>query len=269
MSALLALTRAVSASLARCELTHRERETVDVALARAQHRAYEACLAELGCELLRLPEAPELPDAVFVEDTAVVVEEAAVIARPGAESRRPETEAVARALDGHRRLLAIEPPGTLDGGDVLQVDRVLYAGESGRSNRAGIAQLAAHLEPFGYRVTPVAVRGCLHLKSAASRVGERTLLVRRERVDADAFRGLELVEVAAGEPEAANALLVGGAVIYPSAFPATRRRLEERGIELRTLDVSELSKAEGGVTCCSIIFTAGCRHRCRNSRAEP
>lgn len=239
----------------RCELTYRAREPIDLELARAQHRAYEECLAGLGCAIRQLPAAPDLPDAVFVEDAAVVLDELAVIARPGAASRRAETPAVAEALGEFRDLRAIEEPGTLEGGDVLRVGRALYVGTSGRTNPAGIAQLAAHIEPFGYRVQPVTLQGCLHLKSGASLVAADTLLIQRGWVDARAFEGLELVDVSPGERDAANALLVGQVVVLPAAFPETRRRLERRGIEVRVLDVSEAAKAEGGVTCCSLLVT--------------
>lgn len=249
-----ALTRAVPPSLARCELTHQARQPIDAALAATQHEAYERALDALGCTVQRLPEEPDLPDSVFVEDVAVVLDEVAVITRPGAASRRAEVASVAEALRPYRPLLSIEPPGTLEGGDVLRLGQVLYVGLSTRSNAAGIEQLQTHLRPFGYEVRAVPLRGCLHLKSAVTRVGERTLLLNPEWVDPGSFEGYEYVEVDPAEPAAANALLVGGEVVMPSAHPRTRRRLEDRGIVVRPVDVSELAKAEAGVTCCSLIF---------------
>jgi dimethylargininase len=210
-------------------------------------------LAALGCEIECLPEAPDLPDAVFCEDAAVVLDELAIIARPGAASRRPEVRPVARALERYRRLVAIEAPGTLDGGDVLCVGRTLYVGLSQRSNRAAIEQMRAVLAPFGYIVRGVAVSGCLHLKSAVTQVAENTLLVNRDWVNPKAFVGMDLVDVDPSEPYAANALLIDETVIYAAAYPRTRRRLEERGIAVHSVDVSELAKAEGAVTCCSLI----------------
>jgi dimethylargininase len=250
----IAITRDVSPGIEHCELTHLERQPIDVDVARAQHWQYESCLAELGCEVHRLPAEPDLPDSVFVEDTAIVLDELAIITRPGAESRRAETASVARALEAYRELHAIEPPGTLDGGDVLRVGRVLYVGLSSRSSREGIKQLRALVEPSGYTVQPVEITGCLHLKSAVTQVGENTLLVNRDWVDVGAFGGLELVDVAPSEQMGANALLIGQMVIYPSAYERTRERLEGLGIATRTVDASELAKAEGGVTCCSLIF---------------
>ena len=250
----IAITRPVSASIGRCELTHLDRQPIDVDRARAQHHRYEQALAALGCRVERLPEEPELPDAVFVEDAAVVLDELAILARPGAASRRPETRTVARALEPYRRLVPIRAPGTLDGGDVLRVGRTLYVGLSGRSNRAAIEQMRATLAPLGYAVQGVAVDGCLHLKSAVTQVAADTLLVNRGWLDVSAFGDLRLVDVDPGEPAAANALRIEGTVIYAAAYPRTRKRLEERGIGVHAVDVSELAKAEGAVTCCSLIL---------------
>jgi len=253
---LVAITRDVSPSIQQCELTHVVRAPIDIDVARVQHRAYERCLADLGCEIHRLPVAPDLPDSVFVEDAAIVLDELAVITHPGVESRRPETLSVARALVAYRRLFHIAPPGTVDGGDVLRVGRTLYVGLSRRTNEAGIAQLRRDVTSYGYVVKSVPIEQCLHLKSGVTQVGEHTLLVNRSWVDAGAFDGMELVDVAPSEPMAANALLIGGTVIYPKAYTATRKRLEKRGVAVRAVDVSELAKAEGGVTCCSLVFQA-------------
>jgi len=250
----IALTRAVSPTLAQCALTHLEREPIDIAVAQAQHAQYERCLAELGCTVLRAPAAPDLPDAVFIEDTAIVLDEVAIITRPGAASRQPETAAVAQTLAVYRPLHTLEPPGTLDGGDVLHLGRVLYVGVSSRSNAAGIAQLRAAVTPYGYNVIPVSFTGCLHLKSAVTRVGPETLLGNRAWVAPDVFTGMAWVDVAPAEPHAGNALLLGETVVYPQAYPQTRARLEAQGIPVKTVDVGELAKAEGGVTCCSLLF---------------
>jgi dimethylargininase len=252
----IALTREVSPAVVRCELTHLPRTPIDAALAVLQHRAYQKVLADLGCRVVTLPPDPDLPDSVFVEDVAVVVDEVAVILRPGAVSRRSEPPAVAAALARYRDLTFIEAPGTVDGGDILQLGRTVYTGRTARSNEAGIGQLVSALAPFGYEVRPVPVRGCLHLKSAVTQVGPDTLLVNHGWVDPGAFRGVDFVEVHPDEPRAANALLVGGAVVYPASHPRTAERLAGRGIEVRAVDVSELEKAEGAVTCCSVIFAS-------------
>lgn len=251
---LIAITREVSPNIGSCELTHLAREVIDVNVARVQHRQYEDCLAALGCEVHRLSGQPELPDSVFVEDTAVVLDELAIITRPGADSRKPETRSIAKALKPYRRLSYIESPGTMDGGDVLTIGKMLFVGLSRRSNQAGIEQMRALLDPFGYTVQGVQVSGCLHLKSAVTQVAKNTLLINRTWVDAGAFEHMNLIDVDPSEPFGANALLVGETVVYPSAYPHTRRRLEDHGISVRVVDVSELAKAEGGVTCCSLVF---------------
>ena len=252
----IAMTRSVSSSMERCELTYYQRAAMDIALARAQHAAYEEALAGLGCKIISLPEAPDLPDAVFVEDAAVVLDEVAVITRPGAESRRAETGSLAQALEEFRRLARIEAPGTLDGGDVLRIGKNIYVGSSGRSSREGIEQMAAALLPWGYRVRAVPVQGCLHLKSAVTQVGPEILLINRAWVDAEHFPGLRLVEVDPLEPDGANGLLVGDALIYSAAHPRTRERLLACGIRVVSVEMSEMEKAEGAVTCCSLIFEA-------------
>src|SRR5262245_19087498 len=166
----VAITRGISPSIQRCELTHLRRQSIDLPRARAQHDAYEKRLREAGCSVLRLPADDDLPDCVFVEDAAVVFDEVAIIARPGARSRRAETASIAEALLPHRALRHIEAPGTLDGGDVLAVGKRVFVGESQRTNKAAISQLAHVLEPHGYDVRGLAVRGCLHLKSAVTPV---------------------------------------------------------------------------------------------------
>jgi len=253
----LAFTREVSPTLAACELTHLERAPIDVARARSQHEAYEVLLADLGCEVHRLPPLPELPDAVFVEDTAVVLDEVAVIACPGAVSRRPETASTAAALESLRPLVHLRDPDTLDGGDVLRVGRDVWIGRSSRTSADAVAALGRLLATWDYTVRPVEVRGCLHLKSAVTAVGEGLVLVNPEWVDPHAFAGLEMVEIDPREPYAANALRLGGTLLYPTAFPRTRARLEALGFRVVTVDLSELAKAEGAVTCCSLIVEGG------------
>ena len=251
---LTAIVRDVSRSIAQCELTHLARTPVDVEKARAQHAAYVWCLEELGCAIHRLPVEDALPDAVFVEDTAVVLDEAAVIARPGAPSRRAEVPSVERALEHRRKLLRIEPPDTLDGGDVLSIGRTLYVGLTRRTGPGAVAQLERMLKPLGYAVRGVEVSGCLHLKSAASFIGDHRVLCNSKWVDPGVFEGMEIIETDPSEPHAANGLLVGRTLLYPEAFPKTMERLRARGIRVRTIDLSELAKAEGAVTCCSIVF---------------
>ena len=256
---LIAITRQVSPAIGNCELTHLERKVIDVPLARAQHLQYEKGLSALGCEVHSLPAEPDLPDSVFVEDVAIVLDELAIVTRPGASSRRPEAASVARTLEPYRRLVYIEAPGTVDGGDVLRVGKTLFVGLSSRSNPSAIEQMQNVLHPHGYTVSGVSVSGCLHLKSAVTQVAEGTLLINPNWVDVRTFGDKRwgdwrLIEVDKAEPYAANALIIGESVIYPTSFPRTRAKLEAHGISVMTVDVSELAKAEGAVTCCSLIF---------------
>jgi dimethylargininase len=250
----VAVTRQISSAMTRCELTHLQRTVIDVALAREQHHAYEQALRRLDCRIESLPEQAELPDSVFVEDAAVVLEEVAVVTRPGAPARRAETASIAAVLENYRELVRIESPGTLDGGDVLRVGRVLYVGISSRSNVSGIEQLATLLQPFGCRVLPVAVQGCLHLKSAVTQVTEDALLINSRYVERRHFPGMSFIEVHAEEPSGANALMVGADVIYPSSHPRTADMLRRHGVRVHTVEMSETEKAEGGVTCCSLLL---------------
>jgi len=223
-------------------------------VARAQHRAYERCLADAGCTVVRLDAGPEMADSVFIEDTAIVTDELAVITRPGAESRRAETAAVSEALKAFRELAFIEEPGLIDGGDVLRVGGRLWAGLSSRTNEEGVAQLAAHLQPFGCLVKPVTLNDCLHLKTAVTYAGDNVMLINPAWVDASYFDEFDVIEVDPREPFAANVLHVGSTTLCASASPHTRERLESRGIHTRAIDASELAKAEGGLSCCSLIL---------------
>lgn len=252
----IAITRPISPSLADCQLSFVPRTPIDVGRARAQHREYCRALATAGCSIVELAPAPDMPDAVFVEDTAIVLDELAVMTRTGAESRRGEGATVAPALARFRRLGAIEAPGTLDGGDVLRIGRRVFVGESARSNAEGIAQLRALLRPHGYTVQGVATHDCLHLKSAVTVVADDTLLVQPAWIDPGMFADYRVISVDAGEEHAANALRIGDAVVYPDCFPRTQAKLEAAGIRVLAVDVSELQKAEGAVTCCSIVFDA-------------
>jgi dimethylargininase len=250
----IAITRCVSPAMARCELTHVERSEIDLQRAGLQHRRYQQALRALGCELVELPAEPDLADSVFVEDVAVVLDEVAIMTRPGAESRRAESASVAAVLSGYRKVLTLTSPATLDGGDVLRLGRDILVGASGRSNAEGLVQLQNALAPFGYRVRRVPIRGCLHLKSAVTEVADGILLLQPEWVDAAEFPGLRIIEVDRREPHAANALRVGSGLIYPDCFPRTLQRLRAVGIEPVLVDVSELQKAEGAVTCCSLLL---------------
>ena len=253
---LTAITRAVSPGIVNCELTFVARQAIELARAEAQHRAYQELLEKLGARVISLPAEAALPDSMFVEDPAIVLDELAIIFPLGTESRRAEGASIAEALAKFRKIARVDLPGTAEGGDVLRVGRRLFAGLSNRTNAEGIRQLASIVAPYGYEVVSVAVTGCLHLKSAVTYIGRNTLLANRAWFDSKPFSGFEWVDVAPGEPHAANALALGGTVIFPASFPQTRARLEARGFGVTLLDISELQKAESGLTCSSLLFDA-------------
>ena len=251
----IAITREVSPALAACELSFVSRAPIDVGRAQAQHAAYCGVLESLGCEVIRLPAEPSLPDSVFVEDVALAFDEVAIATRPGAASRRDEGSAVLEVLGSMRPLLRIEAPGTLDGGDVLRIGKQVFVGVSARSNAEGRMQLRALLAPYGYSVIDVPTRDCLHLKSAVTQVAEGTILINPAwLVDAGQFAEFRQIEVDPAEEHAANVVRVGETLVYPDCFPNTLARLCDAGIEVVTVDVSELQKAEGAVTCCSVLL---------------
>ncbi|MEO7522355.1 MAG: dimethylargininase [Gemmatimonas sp.] len=249
----LALTRAVPRSIVHCELTHLERLPIDFARATEQHEQYERALSSLGVRVQRLPTLDDMPDSVFVEDAVVVLPEVAVISRPGAESRRAEIATMATALEPFRPLARIESPGTLDGGDVLCIGKHVYVGESGRTNRDGLRRLRDVLAPLGYSVHSVPLRGCLHLKSAVTEVATDTVLLNPAWVDRHVFAARS-IDVHASEPHAANALRIGDRVLFPAHFARTRELLEQHGVLVQPIECDELSKAEAGLTCCSVLL---------------
>ncbi|MBK9926806.1 MAG: dimethylargininase [Anaerolineales bacterium] len=252
---MLAITRDVSPRFNECEITHIERSVIDVTVAQAQHCGYIDALKKLGCTVLELPAEANLPDSVFVEDTAFILPHAAVITRPGADSRKPETESIIQTLSPHIKLLYIREPATLDGGDVLVIGKDIFIGLSTRSNNVAINQLKDLLSDDGYTVTGVPLHDCLHLKSAVTRVDDNTLLINKSWVDASLFEGYKLIEIDPSEPNAANCLPIGDSIIYPTSFPKTRAKLEAHGYTIVSADVDELAKAEGAVTCCSLVIT--------------
>jgi dimethylargininase len=251
---LIAITRAVSPAIVRCELSFLDRKPIDLARAQEQHHAYEMLLEKLGARVISLPAEPDLPDSMFVEDPAIVLDELAMILPLGTETRRREAASLAQALSRFRKLEYVGLPGTLEGGDVLRIGRKLFAGLTKRSNAEGIRQLAAILAPYSYEVIAVPVNGCLHLKSAVTYLGRNTLLANRSWFDTTPLAGHDWIDVDPSEPHAANALALGGTIIFPASFPRTRARIEARGFPVTPLDISELQKAESGLTCSSLLF---------------
>jgi dimethylargininase len=249
-----ALTRAVSRSIASCELTWLSRRKIDIDLAIEQHDQYERSLTAMGVHVISLPEQPEMPDAVFVEDPLVVVDEVAIVSRMGSARRRAESDSLAEAISAFRPMRRILEPATLEGGDVMRIGRDVFVGLSSRTNAAGVQQLTRELEPLGYRVRPVEVRGCLHLKSACCSMGDGKILANKDWLDTAPLRDYKIVEVASDEPGAANILRIGSTVLMPASFPHTRQIVRGEGLDVRTVDISELMKAEAAITCSSVIF---------------
>jgi dimethylargininase len=253
---LTAITRGVSPAMINCELTFMARAPIHLAKAREQHRAYEEALEKFGAEIICLPAEPALADSVFVEDPAMVLDELALIFPLGTESRRAEAASLANVLSRFRELKYVQLPGTAEGGDILRVGHNLFAGLSKRTNEDGIRQLQSIVGEYGYTVTAVPVSGCLHLKSAVTFLGRNTLLANRKWFAASCMQDFEWIDVAPEEPHAANALAFGDTVILPASFPLTRERIQARGFTVLPLDISELQKAESGLTCSSLLFDA-------------
>jgi dimethylargininase len=251
---LKAITRAVSRHIARCELTYRQREPVDYERAVRQHRAYCDLLRRQGAQLIELEASDANPDCCFVADTAVVFEELAVIASMGAVSRRDETSEVEKILSAHRQVRRIAPPATLDGGDVVVIGKQIFVGHSRRTNRQGIEALGASVRPFGYDVSVVAVNGSLHLTTACSVLNEETVLVNPRWIDVEPLARLWVLPVPEDEPWAASTMRVGDTVCVEAAAPRTLELVGKHCANVEVLDISEFRKAEGSLSCLSILF---------------
>ena len=211
-------------------------------------------LRSAGAEVVALEVNRDHPDGVFIEDTAIVLDEVAVMMSMGAESRRGEPAAIERSLRAYRPIERISLPATIDGGDVARVGRTLLVGQSSRTNAAGASELARVVERHGYRVVPVPVTGCLHLKSACTSLPDGRLLVNREWINMRPLTSFGTVDIPAEEPTAADVALVGETVCMATEHPRTAELIESLGFTVRTTPLSEFAKAEGAVTCLSLIF---------------
>jgi dimethylargininase len=217
-----------------------------------QHRAYVAALREAGLMIEMLPALDACPDAYFVEDVAVVVPELAIVTRPGALERRGEADHIVEALSAHRHMVRLESPATLDGGDVLVVGRRIFVGLSGRTNEAGFSSLRDLLLPHGYRVEAIPVVAGLHLKSSVSLIGPDALVVTPAFADLAELAELERIVVSEAEAYAANAVWVNDHLLVAAGSSMLARRLRGRGLELIELDMSEVAKMDGGLSCLSL-----------------
>ncbi|HEY2783537.1 MAG TPA: N(G),N(G)-dimethylarginine dimethylaminohydrolase [Fimbriiglobus sp.] len=253
---LVAVTHLPSPELVRCQLVHLQRVPIDFSLAVRQHAAYRAALAACGATVVALETNLQYPDCCFVEDTAVVLDEVAVRTPMGTPARAAEPAGIEPELRKYRNVVRIAPPASLEGGDVLRIGKTLFVGSSGRTNRAGIVALQDAVERYGYRVVPVTVTGCLHLKTAATALPDDSVLVNPAWIPDDAFPGIERVSVHPGEPWGANVVRIGNHLIASSAFPRTIDLLRARGFTVHSVDLSEFAKAEGGVTCLSLLIAS-------------
>jgi dimethylargininase len=253
----IAITRKPSPLLEQGERTHIGRAAIDYARALEQHTAYQAALADLGSDVSRLDDADSFADGVFVEDTALVLDEVAFSMRPGAESRRPEVAGIAAALKAYREIVPIQAPATIDGGDIVVVGKRILVGRSERTNAAGMAALSDAARGFGYAVRGVRMTGCLHLKSGCTALPDGQLLINRSWIDARDLSDFDFIDVPPEEPWGGDVAFIGDTIIAAAAFPRTVETLTARRYSVRAVDVSEFAKAEGGVTCMSLIFRAG------------
>jgi dimethylargininase len=251
---MLALTHVPSPNLDQCQRTYIAPASIDLALAQRQHEAYCTTLRQCGARVVTLDVNVDLPDSVFIEDTAIVLDELAILASMSAPSRRAEPALIEPELRRYRPVERIEPPATVEGGDVLPVGRTLLVGLSSRTNAAGAVALAAVAGRLGYEVRPVPVLGCLHLKSACTALPDGRLLVNPGWLEVAALRGFKLVHVPEQEPDAANVALVGGHVCLVAAHPRTADLIDRLGFDVHRIDLSEFAKAEGCVTCLSLLL---------------
>lgn len=249
-----AITRKVADSINNCELTYAQRQKIDVEKAREQHQNFEDSLRKLGAEVLSLESDNSLPDSVFVEDTAVVTRDVAVIASMGAQSRKGEPQKTAQVLKQFRPLKYMNTSVALEGGDVVEVEDSYFVGISTRTSKAGFDHFAEILMPYGYKIIPVPVKGCLHLTTAGTYIGKNTMLANPNWVDISMFKNMDVIEINSNEPWAGNAVHINGQVLLPASSARTAEKLYSRGFEVHTVDVSELEKAEAGLTCMCVIF---------------
>ncbi|WP_028649622.1 dimethylargininase [Nocardiopsis sp. CNT312] len=254
-SAGVALTRRPGPDLARGIVTHLPRTPVDPVLAMRQYVIYQEVLASAGWRVREVDPAPEHPDSVFVEDTVVVCGDLAVLTRPGAQGRRGEVEGVEASVRSlGLRVARVEPPGRLEGGDVLQVGARVYVGVGGRTDVEGADQLARLIKPLGYEVEPVALGPAVHLKSAVTALPDGSLIGLPHLVEAQAMAPVRAVSE---EPGACVLPLGGREVMVSAAAPATIRALAAARWRVVPVDISEFEKLEGSVTCLSVLLPDG------------
>jgi dimethylargininase len=254
MHATRAIVRAISASFREAIVQHAAAADIDVALARVQHARYVEALRAAGLAVVELPALDAHPDACFVEDCALVAGGMALVTRSGAPSRVGEADSIAEALSRTHAVARTEAPATIDGGDCLRVGRTWFVGRSARTNAEGARRVREVFGALGFEVVEVPVRGFLHLKCVASRIDDGAVLVAEGAVDSAVFRGLEVVTIPRAEAYAANTVVVNGTALVAAGHPHTRAALERRRLRIVELGLSEIAKADGSLTCMSILL---------------
>jgi dimethylargininase len=250
----VAITRKVPASFTRALAAQVPAEPIDVMLAREQHGEYRGALERCGLDVRALAADDTLPDCCFVEDTAVIADGVALVTRPGAEPRRAETEAVARLAGDYVEVVHMAAPATLDGGDVMRVGKTIFVGKSLRTSSSGIDRLSEVFAPRGYRIVPIALpHSVLHLKCVCAPLGDQRITL-AEGVPREPFAGLEIVTIPAAESYAANTLAIGRHALVSRGYPRTAEAIARAGYTVIELDTSEFRKADGALTCLSIVF---------------
>lgn len=249
-----AIVRDIPNSYQQCVVGFHDKPQINVDLAKQQHQAYCKTLEQLGLKIIRIPADNTLPDCCFTEDTAIVFGDTAIITSPGTASRVAETVEMEKTLTPLKKIFYISPPGTIDGGDVLKIDKKVYIGISARTNEHAIKQVAAIINPKGFEVIGVKIRNILHLKSAVTYVGNGCVLLAEGYVDESAFSEYDKIIVPKEEGYCANCLVVNGKVLLPKGFPKTKSLVEAKGFSVIELEMTEIEKAEGALTCLSVII---------------
>ena len=259
-----AIVRTPPRSLARaCELTHLERQPIDLAGIDAEHASYRDTLQAMGLAVQCLPAIEAHPDSVFMEDTAVVLDERLVLTRPTPTREAEPDHLRADAGPLGREVVRIRAPGTLEGGDVLRLGRRLLVGLTTRTNHEGVRQLREAVEPFGYTVEAFPVGRSLHFKTACTALDAGLLIVNPAWVDAERLHaaGFETLDVAADEPFAANLLRVDDRVLINARAAKTASRVRAAWVArghapdaLFETPLVEFGKAEAGLTCLSLVM---------------
>jgi dimethylargininase len=254
MSAITLLTRLPPPDMSAAELTHIDRNVINMRLAHEQHAGYCEAIRSKGFDVVLLDSMPDYPDSVFVEDVMISRPEFTIICRPGTASRRGEVEGILPNIPKDRPHYTITAKATLEGGDVLCVGRTLYVGQSTRTNKAGIEQLRNFAVPHGYDVHAIKTPGALHLKTAVTALDDKTLVANPRWIDMSDFKAYKIIEVADGEDFSGNCLNIAGHLFLEKSNAKTTAKLKAHGFDVTPIDISEFAKAEAGLTCMSVAI---------------